>query len=227
MRKEQAMKDKLLRFFAIGSVLIAVASLTIWSTGVFGKQQGNQPRKTLREIGMERHVETPVSDTGLSAEYLSLNSLTKASEAIVVGKITSEEAAFDGDDRIVTSYTVDVHSIIKDTQLNAPLPPDKAPPAPLQTPLKFVRAGGVIDVNGHLVSRKLRGSELLKSGKEYVLFLWWTPSFNSYYLAGGSSGAFLVRDNSNQIRPLGAASGMLKYEGMDLGAFVREVSSNR
>jgi hypothetical protein len=81
-----------------------------------------------------------------------------------------------------------------------------------------------VNVNGHRVSTKLKGSELLTAGKDYVLFLEWSPAFNSYLLMGGSSGAFLIQDNS-KIKPLGSEKGLLQHEAKDLEAFIHEVLS--
>ncbi|HKC62290.1 MAG TPA: hypothetical protein VKB86_01570, partial [Pyrinomonadaceae bacterium] len=155
-------------------------------------------------------------------EYNNLSSLAKDSTVIVLGQITKEDSSFDGDDYIITIYTIDVQRVLKDTTSLITLGPNDAPPLPITPSLKFVRPGGVMNVNGHQVSQKLKGVELLKEGKQYVLFLRWSPAFKSYHLMGGSSGAFLVKDN--RITPLGSEKEFkLKHSGADLEAFVSEV----
>jgi hypothetical protein len=221
------MKERLLKVLTTLSVAGAILSIAIWSTGVVGKQQGKQERKTLREIGAERDIKTSIPGSGSNNEYYDLVTLTRAADAIVIGNIDSEKPEFSGENSISTYYTVQVESILKEVELKAPVRPGKPEPAPLQTPLKFVRSGGTLELNGHRVRQYLRGEERLGSGQQYVLFLWWSPSYNCYYLVGGASGAFLIGAKSNEIRPLGAASGLLKYEGTSLASFINEVSASR
>lgn len=183
---------------------------------------GAPKRKTLREIGRERDIEVPVPNLEFNREYSNLSSLAKDSTAIVLGQITKERSSFDGDDHIITTYTVDVQRVLKDATSTMPLGANDASPLPLTPSLKFVRPGGVANVNGHHVSQKLNGSELLKEGKQYVLFLRWSPAFKSYHLMGGSSGAFLVKDE--RITPLGSEKEFkLKHSGTDLETFISEV----
>ena len=77
-------------------------------------------------------------------------------------------------------------------------------------------------VIGHVVSQRLKGSELLGPGNTYVLFLQWTGS--NYHLAGGMSGAVLVNTNFVTL-PLGTKEGtkLQKYKGLDLETFIRDV----
>jgi hypothetical protein len=221
------MKDKILRFMTVGAALAAVASLAIWSTSVVGKQQGQTKPKKLREIAAERDVEVPIPTGENDAEFTDLESLSKVSYAIVVGRITQEQSSFDGDDYIFTAYNVDVQRVIKDAHTTTSAPAGYEEPPPVATPLKVVRSGGVVQYQGHRASAKLRGSELLKPNQDYVLFVYWSPAFKSYKLLGGSSGAFLIRPNLKGVRPLGFASGLLKYEGMNLESFLQEVFVRR
>lgn len=183
-------------------------------------------RKTLREVGQERDVEISIPELEGNMEYSNLSSLAKASTAIVVAEVNREESSFDGDDNIITSYSIDVQRVLKDTTSTIILGPNDARPLPLTSPLKVVRSGGTVKVNGHKVSAKLKGSELLKEGKQYVFFLRWSPAFNSYHLMGGSSGAFLVKDG--RITPLGSEKELkLTHNGKDLETFISEVLNLR
>ena len=218
------MKKRLLRPVTLVALTAAALSLTAWAIASAPRQSpqaaqtGETKRKTLRDIARERDVEI-VSNSEDEAEYEDMRSLARAAEAIVVGRVSAAEAAFVSDDSIVTTYTVEVERIIKDTKLNAPLKADQPQPAPLATPLKLVRAGGEVRVNGHRASHRFAG-ETLAAGGEYILFLWWSPSSNAYYLAGGSSGGVLVRDG--RVEPLGK-SAKLKFAGRDLEDFLSEV----
>lgn len=223
-----AMKDRLLRILTITAVFAAGIAVTAWSTNITtGKQPDGQNQKTLRELGTERNVRVQVPDTEYDSEYSDLGSLTKAAYAIVVGRIVDEQSAFDGDNHIVTTYKVDIQRVMKDAHLISKPVPGSKDPAAISTPLKVVRSGGVVQYNGHHVNQYLRGSELLKAQKDYVLFLYWSPAFDSYKLLGGSSGAVLIRENKKEIRPLGFASGFLKYDGMNLEEFLTEVVSQQ
>jgi hypothetical protein len=210
----------------VAAVLIAGASGRSQSNRQQASNSADPPRiKTLREIGQERDVESVIPNLEFNNEYSDLQSLAKRSSVIVVGHITQEASSFPrGDSTIITTYTVDIQRVLKDSAAYQPLGPNDARPLPLTSPLKFVREGGVMHVNGHRVSRKLKGSELLTAGKDYVLFLEWSPAFESYFLMAGSSGAFLIQDNS-KIKPLGSEKGLLQHEAKDLEAFIHEVLS--
>lgn len=218
------MKNRLLRPVTLLALTAAALSLTAWAIASAPRQSaqdaqtGETKRKTLRELARERDVEI-VSHSEDEAEYDDLRQLARAADAIVVGRVSTAEAAFGGENSIVTTYSVEVERIIKDTQLKTPLLPDQPQPAPLATPLKLVRAGGEVRVNGHRASHRFEG-ETLGAGNEYVLFLWWSPSSNAYYLAGGSSGSVLVRNG--RVEPLGKHV-KLKFAGRDIEAFLSEV----
>ncbi len=180
--------------------------------------------KTLREIGEERDIEVSVPNLDMDNEYSDVASLARYSTAIVLGHITDEKTSLsESGNYIDTYYTVDVQRVLKDTTSTTYLRPNDPPVLPPASPLTFVRAGGTVTVNGHRVSAKLKGSELLKAGNDYVLFLRWSPPFNAYHLMAGSSGAFLVQNNS-KIKPLGSEKQLkLKHEGKDLETFISEV----
>lgn len=187
-------------------------------------QQGvAQKRKTLREMGQERDVEIEIPGQELENEYSDLGALAKSAQLIVVGRINDEDSSFSGDNHIITTYTVDVQRVLKDTTSQAVLRPQDARPIPVTSSLKFLRSGGTVTVNGHRVNMKLRGSEMLKPGKDYVLFLWWSPNFESYRLLAGSSGAFLVKENL-RVQPLGHKKPLQeKANNVDLETLVNEI----
>ncbi len=63
-------------------------------------------------------------------------------------------------------------------------------------------------MNGHRASVKARGFEAMNPGKQYVFFLFWSPNYKAYVLAGGISGVVMVNDDhsldalasSNELR---------------------------
>lgn len=207
------------------AVLIAGASGRSRSNRQQASNSADPPRsKTLREIGQERDIEVPVGSE--NNEYDDLQSLAKSSVAIVLGRITEEKSSFESDNYISTYYTVNVERVLKDAASSFPASVigDK-PPQPVTSPLKFVRPGGVVYVNGHRVSEKLKGSELLTAGKRYVIFLIWSRAYQSYHLLGGSSGAFLVEDDL-RIKTLGSWKQLRqKHDDLYLEVFINEVLS--
>jgi hypothetical protein len=206
------MTNKLLRSATVLTLSGIVLSFTAWA--IASSQQQGKPtsdssqRKTLRELVQERDVETDVSEMETSAEYDDLRALARDAEAIVVGHVVDEESAFDGDNYILTSYRIEVQSILKHTKLNGSL--------------------GVGDelVNGRRASSKLKGSERLKPGRDILLFLWWSPAYKAYTLAGGVSGVFLI-DAEQRLRPLGSKEGMRKYDGGGLQSVIHEALINQ
>jgi hypothetical protein len=225
------MRKNPLRLLWALTLCAAALAVNPWSSSLLSQQQGDaqglgagpSARKTLRELARERNVER-VSHSEAENEYADVRSLTKAANAIVLGRLTGGEASFDGDDSIITTYQVEVRRVLKDIEEGPPEVRSLSgykPPAPLQPTIKLVRGGGTVRVNGHTASVKPDGAKPLSVNADYILFLWWSPSFNAYYLAGGNSGVVLV-DDARRIKPLGAALNA-KHRGQDVENFVLEL----
>lgn len=199
-----------------------------WELG----ESGARPpaRKTLRDIGRERDFESEVAISDSNTEYADLRLLAKHSDAVVIGRINEEASAFDGDDDIFTTYIVDVNRVVIDKTAKVlsilKLLGEHEPPAPLSAPLKVVRSGGVVTINGHRVAKTMRGSEGLKAGKHYILFLQWSRAFKAYRLAGGMSGAVLV-DSELVVKPLGSAKGVRIHNGTALEPFLQDLLTDQ
>jgi hypothetical protein len=177
------------------------------STHVSSAQDKVRP-KSLKERALERDVEvesTAESDTAAA----NLPALTSGSSAIVVGKIKDAKSFFDESghplleygDIITTEYNIEVLRVLKNTTLERMPPAGILGPAPVTTPLKIARNGGVVQVNGHKAAVKLKGYEQLVPGREYVFFLNWSPDYKAYVLSYGISGAVAV-DEKKSLRPL-------------------------
>lgn len=222
-------KEKILRSITVLTLLSVSLSVAAWAIASAQKQDpksidSTRP-KTLRERALERDVEFDMREGHFDSQYGDLRWLAKYSDAIVLGRILEEESYFSGDYEITTKYKVDVQRIIKDGTPEAALLAQSLGrqfPAPLTTPLRFTRFGGTVQVNGHRASMRVKGSELLKSGGTYLLFLEWTGG--NYRLADGMSGAVLVGDNL-QIKPLGTNHSLKRknYDKLSLDAFIEEV----
>jgi len=228
------MRKKLLRSLTALTLIAAAFSITALSLSLLRQQRGNpqspdaekSKQKTLREIANERDVEL-IRHSESETEYHDLRVLAKAAEAIVIGQVIEGRTSFAGENSIVTTYQVDVKRVLKQTELNAPLKLGQEPPAALLTPLKFVRSGGTVNVNGHRATVKLQGHESIKAGAEYIFFFWWSPSYKAYYLAGGISGVVAVGSDS-RVKPLATNPDVkLKYDNMDLENFISEVLMSR
>ena len=219
------MKNPLFRSLILFTLLAAMLSVAVWAISRASQQPNmnqqsgviNGKRKSLRELAKETDIE--VTPIGENTQAGSIQSLKQSAIAIVLGRITEEQAYFDGDDSIVTSYTVNIQRVLKDDTANWPYPAEFTPPVPLTSPLKVVRVGGELRVNGHRASMKVEGSESLKPNKDYVLFLRWSPDFKAYLPVGGVSGFFIV-DGSSGIKPVGTRPNIKKYDGVTLQSFV-------
>ncbi|MDQ3473247.1 MAG: hypothetical protein M3447_05870 [Acidobacteriota bacterium] len=222
------MKNKSIHLVTVLALCSIAFSLAVWATASErqqvseSKQTDGTKRKTFRDLARERDIEVDAPQWESTVEYRDLGLLARHAEAIVVGRLTDEQSTFSGDDYIITTHSLAVQRVIKATKLNGPLAPGDEPPAPLLTPMRFVRPGGAVVVNGHLASQKWKGSEPLETGSDVLLLLWWSPDFKAYTLAGGLSGALLI-DQDLRVKPLSSNREMLRYTGASLDAVINEV----
>lgn len=229
------MNKRVLSLTTVLVLLLVILSVAAFSGSVATQQQGSansrqaRPKK-LREIALERNVEVEgVSES--HSEYPTFEELTKGAAAIVYGRIVDSESFFDesGDpvleygELITTEYTVDVLRVLKDKTLETLPPPERAQPAPVYTQLKIARNGGVVYVNGHRAAVKVKGFESLEPGKQYVFFLFWSPDYKAYVLAGGLAGAVMVNGDLS-LKPLASSKEIqTKLRGMDLESLINQV----
>jgi hypothetical protein len=214
----------------LSGLLVLGCALTAWSAArptqqpePKQSQNTNRPPRpdSLRHRAQERDVEVELAPTETNAQASSVQSLKKRAMVIVIGRLTDETAYFDSDDIIVTSYKVKIQRVLKDATASWSYPPRFTPPAPLTSPLKLIRAGGEVHVNGHRATVKLAGSELLKPNKDYLLFLTWGPYSEAYRPVGGVSGFFIIENS--RVKPAGSEAGVKKYEGIALQTLIDEV----
>lgn len=191
-----------------------------------------ETQKKLRERAADRDVEVPGASESHS-EFTSLDEMAKEAGAIVYGQIIDERSFFDEaspaeyGENITTEYTVQVGRVLKDLKRAAQVAPGQLAPAPLTTPLTLARNGGAVNVNGHRASVKVAGYEALRPGREYVFFLFWSPDYRAYILAGGPSGAVLVNEDRS-LKPLAASADIRnRLRGVDLESFLEQVGERR
>lgn len=208
-----------------GLVLFAIGFDVAIFSGPVMSQQGSLKREQaksqkLREIAMKRDVEVEVS-SGCDFTDISLEELMQHSRAIIYGRIIDSRSYFDesGDSMdvgevITTEYTVEVLQVVRDRTLESMPPQHKSAPAPLVTPLRIARNGGVVVVNGHKASVKVKGYEELSAGNRYLFFLNWSPSYKAYNLTACIFGAVFV-DEHFSLKPLGSSK-KLERELRDL-----------
>jgi hypothetical protein len=188
------------------------------------------PQKKLRDIARERDIEV---EGGIhpAYEHQTFEELARGAQAIVYGRMVDSKSFFDESgqpiehgENITTEYTVEVYRVLKDRTLDAAREPGRAAPAPLATPLKLARDGGVVHVNGHRAAVKYKGYESLSPGKQYVFFLQWSPDYKAYLLSGGISGVVLVNDDLS-LKPLASSKEIQsKLRGMDLENLIDQVN---
>lgn len=230
------MKKKFLRSVTILTLTAMMFSVSAWTLLLARQSENHQTgqdktgkkSKKLRDVAAEGDVEIANGEGEADMEFTGdLPALAKGANAIVIGRITGEEASFVGDNSIVTHLTVDVQRVLKETELTVLGVPmsvlgDVGTPPPLMTPLKVVRSGGVMHVNGHRASVKIKGDDLVTTGKDYVLFLSWSRAFKSFYLIGGVSGAVLVENS--RVKPMTSGGEMKRlYNNADLETFIGDV----
>lgn len=226
------MKKRVLSVVALFALLTFIFSVAAFSGSVATPLQvsantsQSRPKK-LREMAKERDVEVEgVSES--HSEYPTFEELTKDAAAIVYGRIIDSESHFaeahpiEYGEVITTKYTVDVFRLLKDKTLDTLPPPERAQPAPLSAQLKIARNGGVVYVNGHRAAVKVKGYDCLEPGKQYVFFLFWSPDYKAYILAGGLSGAVMVNDDLS-LKPLASSKEIqAKLRSMDLESLINQ-----
>lgn len=193
---------------------------------------GQERHKKLRDAARERDVTV---EGGLHSqnEYVTFEALATEPKAVVYGRLTDARSFFDesGDPReygenITTEYTVEVLRVLRDKTRAAAPPPGRLAPAPLATPLKIARDGGTVMVDGHRAEVRYAGYEALTPGKEYVFFLFWSPDYRAYVLAGNISGVVAVEDG-RRLKPFASSPTIRKkLRGADLDSLAVEVANS-
>jgi len=180
---------------------------------------------------MERDVEVPgLEEYSEYYEYSDFKELAKNPNAIVYGRIIERNSYFDDSGLpfehgriIMTQYTVEVLRVLKDRTQEMMIAPNTPLPAPLKTPLKITRNGGVVYVNGHRASMKVKGFEDINPGQDYIFFLFWSSAYKTYSLAGNISGVMAVNYDLT-LRSLASADELkTKVQGMTLESLIREL----
>lgn len=231
MKKRISRSTVQLTILAVMFSVVALIAISVQRQGAAQSQDEKQPRqqKKLKEIAEERNIEVEGS-SGYHIEDIALEDLTKGARAVVYGRIIDSHSFFDESgapvehgENITTEYTVDVYRVLKDTTPDTAPSPGQAAPAPLATPLKIARNGGVVYVNGHRASVKVKGFESLGPGKQYVFFLSWSPDYKAYVLSYGIFGAVMVNDDLS-LKPLASSKGNhAKLRGMNLESLINQI----
>ncbi|HEU4596379.1 MAG TPA: hypothetical protein VFS10_14680 [Pyrinomonadaceae bacterium] len=230
------MRKKALRSTALATLLAATLSITALAASFVLRRgsaktptAGQVREKKPRDIAKERDWEAEGSSES-HAEYDSLEKMTEGADAIVYGRIVESKSFWDDaghpvdhGENITTEYTVEIYRVLKDATRNITPEQGKPNPAPVMTPLVIARNGGVVNVNGHRASVKVKQYELLNPGQDYMFFLDWSSAYKAYILAGGASGAVLVNEDLS-LKPLASSKELrAKLRGMALDDLIRQV----
>jgi hypothetical protein len=228
------MKSKVLRVMTLLTVLavtvgaLAVSLIERQGSAVSPNVSQAQQKK-LRELAMQRDVEVE-ANSGSDLAFTTLASLKAESKAIVYGRIMDSKSFFDESGHpaeygevITTEYTVEVLRVLKDSTLETMPSLGKAVPAPLTTPLKIARNGGVVNVNGHRAAVRVKGFDNLSPGKQYVFFVNWSPDYKAYVLTSGVYGAVTVNADLS-LNPVDSSDKMKsEFRGIDLDGLANEI----
>lgn len=213
----------LLKSLSIGALVCALTSLSVISARAIFNSYGeptlpqnassgsstqvssDQDRvrlKSLKERALERDVEVEsTAESDFAAA--TLPALISGSSVIIFGKIKDARSFFDEEygDIITTEYNIEVLRVLKNTTLERMPPAGMLGPAPVITPLKIARNGGVVRVNGHKAAVKVKGYEHLVPGRDYVFFLNWSSDYKAYVFSYGIFSAVAV-DEEQSLKPL-------------------------
>jgi hypothetical protein len=190
--------------------MFAVLAISLGSQAgtVSAPSVGQDEQKKLREIAMERDVEVEGVDGSHDLGDMTMESIKEDASAIVYGRIIDSKSFFDESGHpiehgtiITTEYTVEVLRVLRDRTLETVPLPGKPGAAPLATPLKIARNGGVVHVNGHRASVRVKGYEALNPGKLYLFFLFWSPDYKAYVFGHGIFSVIRVNDDLS-LEPL-------------------------
>lgn len=220
----------LVLLFVIGGILLAaVFDARLPPRSKSFASQGQQKPKSLRERAREHDVEVEgPSDSDLVD--ITLAGLKTESHAIVYGRVLNSRSFFDespfaveSGDSVTTEYEFEIVKVLKDTTREVIPAPPKPAPALLITPLTIARNGGVVAVNGHRASVKVKGFDVIESGRSYVMFLNWSPDYHAYVPTAGIFGVVAVGDDGS-VRSLSSANSLQKeLNKMTLEAFLNEL----
>lgn len=222
-------------FVICGIVVASFAAPGLPTGGKTRLQSANKERrigdqqkpKTLRERAKERDVE--VEGGGDQLSDIDLGSLKSESHAIVYGRILNSRSFFEDShfeiesgENIVTEYEFQIARVLKDTTTEViPLAPKPAP-ALLISPLRIARNGGVVSVNGHRASVKVKGFEAIESGKSYVMFLNWSPDYRAYVPTAGIFGVVAVNADRS-LRSLSSSNSLqAHFNKLNLETFLSD-----
>jgi hypothetical protein len=202
-------------FIGLAAVIAVLTVSTVYLQGSAQSPSAKKERpKKLREIAMERDVEVEGVDGSHHLTYVTMESIKQDASAIVYGRIINSRSFFDPSgapieqgENITTEYTVEVLRVLRDRTWETMPNPGRPAPEPLTTPLTIARNGGVVLVNGHRASVKVKGYEALSPGKYYVFFLFWSSNYKAYVLAHGIFSVVMVNEDSS-LEPLASSKEM-------------------
>jgi len=228
------MKQRFLRSIPpLALLVLAVAASALLLAQRHGSAQSPTAakvrQKNLRDIAKERDVVWSGGSHPVT-EYSTFEELVGQAKAVVYGRIVDSRSLWDESghpvehgENITTEYTVEVLRVVRDKTRSDATAPGALSPAPLTTPLKIARDGGIVYENGHRAEVKYKGYESLKPGKPYVFFLFWSKDYKAYVMAGGLSGAVMVEDDRS-LKPLASSEDIReKLRGADLESLITQV----
>lgn len=119
-----------------------------------------------------------------SRQYLK--ELACKADAIVIGKVESKASQLtEEEDFVFTDYEMSVEEVIKN---------NPASPIGMNTNITITRPGGIVQVDGRIISSYLAAYKPFEIEKRYITFLSYVPTTNSYS-ALNSRGSFLLQND--------------------------------
>jgi hypothetical protein len=160
-----------------------------------------------------------VIEASTSGEFrtLGIPDLVRESQAIVYGRVSAMQPTLSDDESVV--FTLLQIRPIRILKMGAG-PASQAAPGPQSILVRM--PGGRLEEGGLRMITRSDGfpeSEALKPNEEAILFLNFFAPFNAYYLSGGASGVFRVREGMVVPMTLSIAKEQ-KHEPVPLGRFL-------
>jgi hypothetical protein len=141
-----------------------------------------------------------------------LGKVANEADIIMLGKITGSSTRLNKEQQgLRTDYQFDVRKILK------PEVPSKQ-----QGTITVRRTGGIMFIEGHKVTHTVAHTPLFETGRDYILFLRFDPTSNTYELAHGPFGMYEVKGNRIEtVEDLGEYN--QRYNHMDIADFSKLV----
>ncbi len=127
---------------------------------------------------------SPSGEASPASDRLVMNAAQ--ADAVVIGVVSGKTSQLnDAETFVFTDYNVTVVEVLKN---------NISSPIRLDSPITVTRAGGIVQLEGHVVRAVDRTAKPLQIGDKYLLFLRYLPATSAYLASEGPSSFKLEGD---------------------------------